>query len=89
MQGMGPHDVPEFGQKMKVHCKQLSNTARTELLPFPSTYLCEASFSAMTGLKTKLRNRMSPENETHPHLVPRLRMSRSYTSSPPKRLHGV
>jgi hypothetical protein len=26
---------------------------------------------------------------THPHLVPRLRMSRSYTSSPPMRLHGV
>jgi hypothetical protein len=25
----------------------------------------------------------------HPHLVPRLRMSRSYTSSHPKRLHGV
>jgi hypothetical protein len=26
---------------------------------------------------------------TNPHLVPRSRMSRSYTSSPPKRLHGV
>jgi hypothetical protein len=26
---------------------------------------------------------------THPHLVPRLIMSRSYTSSPPMRLHGV
>jgi hypothetical protein len=26
---------------------------------------------------------------THPHLVPRSRPSRSYTSSPPKRLHGV
>jgi hypothetical protein len=26
---------------------------------------------------------------TNPHLVPRLRMSRSYTSSPPRRLHGV
>jgi hypothetical protein len=26
---------------------------------------------------------------THSHLVPRSRMSRSYTSSPPKRLHGV
>jgi hypothetical protein len=26
---------------------------------------------------------------THPHLVPRLRMSRSYTSSHPMRLHGV
>jgi hypothetical protein len=26
---------------------------------------------------------------THPHLVPRLRMSRSYTSSHPMSLHGV
>jgi hypothetical protein len=26
---------------------------------------------------------------THPHLVPRSSMSRSYTSSSPKRLHGV
>jgi hypothetical protein len=26
---------------------------------------------------------------THPHLVPRSRMSRSYTSSPLKRLHGM
>jgi hypothetical protein len=26
---------------------------------------------------------------TYPHLVPRSRMSRSYTSSPPKHLHGV
>jgi hypothetical protein len=26
---------------------------------------------------------------THPHLVPRSRMSMSYTSSAPKRLHGV
>jgi hypothetical protein len=26
---------------------------------------------------------------THPHLVPRSWMSRSYTSYPPKRLHGV
>jgi hypothetical protein len=26
---------------------------------------------------------------THPHLVPRLSMSRSYTSSPPMPLHGM
>jgi hypothetical protein len=26
---------------------------------------------------------------THPHLVPRLSMSRSYTSSPPMCLHGM
>jgi hypothetical protein len=62
MQGMGLHDVPEFWQEMKVHCKQLSNMARTELLPFASTCLGEASISAMTVLKTKLRNQMSPEN---------------------------
>jgi hypothetical protein len=26
---------------------------------------------------------------THPHVVPRSRMSRNYTSSPPKRIRGV
>jgi hypothetical protein len=59
MQGMGLHDFPEFWQKMEVYYKQLSNMALTELLPFTSTYLYEASFSAMTVLKSKLRNRMS------------------------------
>jgi hypothetical protein len=63
MQGMGLHDVPKFWQKMKVHCKQLSNMARTEIFTFASTYLCEASISAMTILKTKLIKRMSPEND--------------------------
>jgi hypothetical protein len=36
--------------------------AVTQLLPLLSTYLCEASFSAMSVLKTKLRNRLSPGN---------------------------
>jgi hypothetical protein len=63
MQVMGLCDVPEFWRKMKFHCKQLSNMAVTELFPVASTYLCEASFSAMTELKTKLRNCLSPEND--------------------------
>jgi hypothetical protein len=63
MQGMGPHDFPEFWQKMEVHYKKLSNMALTEILPFASTYLCEASISAMTVLNTKVINRMSPEND--------------------------
>jgi hypothetical protein len=63
MQGIGPHDVPEFWKKIKARYKQLSNMARTELLPLASAYLCEASYSAMKLLKTKLINRMSPENE--------------------------
>jgi hypothetical protein len=53
----------KFWQKMKVHYKQLSNMALTELLTFASTYLCEASSSAMAVLQTKLRNRMSPDND--------------------------
>uniref|UniRef100_A0A3B3IL21 Uncharacterized protein n=1 Tax=Oryzias latipes TaxID=8090 RepID=A0A3B3IL21_ORYLA len=38
---------PELGQK-----------ALEQLLPFASTYLCEASFSAMMLIKTKQRNRL-------------------------------
>jgi hypothetical protein len=53
MQGMELHDVPEFWQIMKVDYKQVSNMALTELLPFASSYLFEASSSAMTKLKTK------------------------------------
>uniref|UniRef100_K7FHT4 DUF4371 domain-containing protein n=1 Tax=Pelodiscus sinensis TaxID=13735 RepID=K7FHT4_PELSI len=62
MQGMGLGDVAIFLQKMKGEYKQLSNMAFTEFLPFASAYLCEARFLAMTELKTKLRNSMSPEN---------------------------
>jgi hypothetical protein len=46
MQDMGLPDFLEFWQKMKVYYKQLSNMVLTELLPFASTCLCEASFSA-------------------------------------------
>jgi hypothetical protein len=35
------------------------------------------------------RARPGRDLTTHPHLVPRLRMSRSYTSCPPMCLHGV
>jgi hypothetical protein len=35
------------------------------------------------------KERTGPNADHSPHLVPRLRMSRSYMSSPPKRLRGV
>jgi hypothetical protein len=41
------------------------------------------------GLSPGLKRRRGVTLTTHPHLVPRSSMSRSYTSSPPKRLHGV
>jgi hypothetical protein len=41
--------------------KELSGIAIRKLLPFPSTYLCEQDFSALTSIKTKNRNRIDTE----------------------------
>ncbi len=41
---------------------ELGKRALEHLLPFGSTYLCETSFSAMTQIKTKQRNRLCLEN---------------------------
>jgi hypothetical protein len=40
-------------------------------------------------LSTVLKRGRGVTLTTHPHVVPRSRMSRSYTFSPPKRLRGV
>lgn len=56
-------DVSAFWQKTKNEYGELRNVALTELLPFPSTYLCEVSFSVLTELRNKKRNRLCPEND--------------------------
>ena len=46
---------------MKQEHPDLGQKALEQLLPFASTYLCEASFSAMTVIKTWQRNRLCLE----------------------------
>ena len=41
----------------------IGNETMTFLLPFLTTYLCEQGFSALTVVKTKARNRLSPGND--------------------------
>lgn len=49
----------------KIHKEKdvLGSQALKVLLPFPTTYLCEAGFSALTVVKTKYRNRLAPEHD--------------------------
>jgi hypothetical protein len=49
-----------------------------------SSILC-----AQTGYSPGVKRGRDVTLTTHPDLVPRSEMSRSYTSSPPKRLRGV
>jgi hypothetical protein len=41
--------------------KELCDAAILHLLPFPSTYLCEQGFSALTSLTMKQRNSLNSE----------------------------
>ena len=41
----------------------LGGEALKALLPFATTYLCEAGFSALAVTKTKYRNRLQPEDD--------------------------
>ena len=40
-------------------CKQTT----IALLPFPTTYLCEAGFSTLAMVKTKYQNQLQPEDD--------------------------
>ena len=51
-----------FWIKTKAEYPEISVKALKTLLPFPTTYLCEAGFSAMTATKKKLRNRLDISN---------------------------
>ena len=55
----------------------LAKYALSIIVPFPSTYLCEAGFSALVAVKTKSRNRLNVENDIQCALsktVPRIKL---------------
>ena len=51
-----------FWIKTKAEYPEISVKVLKTLLPFPTTYVCKAGFSAMTATKTKLRNRLDISN---------------------------
>ncbi|KAI7790040.1 putative zinc finger BED domain-containing protein 5-like [Triplophysa rosa] len=54
--------LTEFWVCVRREHPELGKSGVPKLLPFGSTYLCENSFSAMTQIKTKQRNRLCLEN---------------------------
>jgi len=42
----------------------LSKEVRNALLTFPTTYLCEAGFSALAVIKLKFKNNLDPQQDT-------------------------
>lgn len=54
--------LTQFWCNVEKEYPDLGKQALIELLPFGSTYMCEATFSALTNIKTKKRNRLDVEN---------------------------
>ena len=56
-------ELPSLWLKWKGVCSLISAEAMKLLLPFSTTYLCEAGFSAAVAMKTKARNKMVLEDD--------------------------
>ena len=52
----------QFWACVRICHPKLFDEAEKILLPFPTTYFCETSFSAVATIKTKFRNKLSVEN---------------------------
>ena len=62
--------LPVFWNKVLAEYPKIATTALKALLPFPTTYLCEAGFSAVTATKTKYRNKLDISNTLRVSLSP-------------------
>jgi len=55
--------LSEFWIEAKNQYPELALIAIKNLIPFPSTYLCESAFSSLTYLKNKYRSKLAVEND--------------------------
>ncbi|GFX24836.1 SCAN domain-containing protein 3 [Trichonephila clavipes] len=62
--------LPVFWNKVMAEYPKIATTALKFLLPFPTTYLCEAGFSAVTATKTKQLNKLDISNTLRVSLSP-------------------
>ena len=59
-----------FWIEVKAEYPEIATKALKSLLPFPTSYLCEAGFSAVTATKTRLRSRLKISNTLGCHCLP-------------------
>ncbi|KAH1182290.1 hypothetical protein KIL84_010044, partial [Mauremys mutica] len=59
-----------FWIKVKAEYPEISTKALKSLLPFSTSYLCEAGFSAVTAIKMRLRSRLDISNTLRVSLSP-------------------
>ena len=59
---LSTESLGEFWTSVKKEKTIIGNEAIIFLLPFLTTYLCEQGFSALTVIKTRARNCLSPDN---------------------------
>lgn len=62
--------LPVFWIKVMAEYPEIATTALKTLLPFLTSYLCEAGFSAVTATKTKLRSRLNISDTLRVSLSP-------------------
>jgi len=67
-------NISKFWIKIQSEYPALTEEALKKLIPFSTTYLCEAGFSTMTTIKTKSRNRLD--------ISPTMRISLSKSIEP-------
>ena len=59
-----------FWIKVSMEYPEIATKARKSLLPFPTSYLCEAGYSAVIATKTRLWSRLDKSNTLRCHCLP-------------------